>query len=224
MNIWHQYIPLFTILPLHFHTFFSAVTTLPPCYYCDKNSLTPSSNTLRYECERFDCFYTSTNHLQERSWSKQEIKTELNLKQLTPNCGSGTDCSCLSDIKSSRKDTDCLTVQQVKGSPTQTKLQVHFRRRYERNNFSTVDHEAPSPWAINPDRKIFRQLELTSRPCLLVAVFWNNTQQNNKADSPRVLISKPCLFLCLHCKHQAAALTVGLKPDSVNMTRSETKL
>lgn len=66
---------------------------------------------------------------------------------------------------------------------------------------SNDNHEAPSPWAINPDWKIFWQLELTSRPSLLVAMFRNNTQHNNKADSPSVLISKLCLSFSLHCNH-----------------------
>lgn len=58
-----------------------------------------------------------------------------------------------------------------------------------------------SPRAINPDRKMVWQLELPSRPSLLVAMFRNNTQQNNKADTPSVLISKLCLSHSLGCKH-----------------------
>lgn len=32
-------------------------------------------------------------------------------------------------------------------------------------------------------------------------MFRNNTQQNNKAGSPSVLINKPCLSRSLHCSH-----------------------
>lgn len=59
----------------------------------------------------------------------------------------------------------------------------------------------PLPEQLTQIERFFWQLELTSRRSLSVAMFRNNAQQNNKADSPSVLINKPCLPHSLHCSH-----------------------